>query len=205
MRPASNGWSPNVDSGHRVVIRVLAVADTTENWTFETLDIARRADVILSLGDMYRVDLERFKDSAPILGVYGNHCSRGYLKDMGAMELTSSDVPVSLTTLNNGLTILGVSGCVRYSNAAYHQWTQAEYRAALDGAPRCDWVVTHCPPRGVNDHEDHAHLGIDALREYVDAHAPSHLFHGHTYPEEPVTRVGDTEIHYVHGWAVLDI
>lgn len=185
--------------------RVLAVADTTENWTDETLQAAHSVDITLSLGDMYRVDLERLKGGAPILGVYGNHCSEGHLKKMGAVELTPSDTPVTLSTLNNGLVILGVSGCVRYSNAAYHQWTQDEYRLALEGAPRADWVVTHCPPRGVNDHDDPAHFGVDALREYVDTHAPTHLFHGHTYPEEPVTRVGDTKIHYVHGWAVLDV
>lgn len=185
--------------------RVLAVADTAENWTSETIAAARAVDVILSLGDMYRVDLERLSGGAPLLGVYGNHCSRNYLRDMRAFELSPSHAPVSFVTLNNGLTILGVNGCVRYSNAAYHQWTQDEYRDMLKGAPRCEWVVTHCPPRGVNDHEDPAHFGVDALREYIDRHRPAHLFHGHTYPEEPVTLVGDTEIHYVHGWALLDV
>ena len=194
-----------MDGGLRPLTRILALADTTENWTPETIAVARIVDVILSLGDMYSSDLERVKVGTPILGVYGNHCRRGYLKSIGAVELSSSDDPASVTRLNNGVTILGVSGCVRYSNAADHQWTQDEYRRALDNAPRCDWVVTHCPPRGVNDHEDHAHLGIDALREYVETRAPEHLFHGHTYPEEPLVGLGDTKIHYVHGWSVLDV
>jgi len=199
-----NGTS-HVDRGRGHLTRVLAVADTTENWSEETLLAAKSVDVILSLGDMYRVDLERLRGGAPIMGVYGNHCSPDYIGKMGALELSSSDAPVAVTRLNNGLTILGVSGCVRYSNAAYHQWTQEEYRAFLGSAPRCDWVVTHCPPRGVNDHDDPAHHGIDALRDYLDKFAPAHLFHGHTYPEDPLTRVGDTKIHYVHGWDVLDV
>lgn len=185
--------------------QILAVADTTENWTPETISAARDVDVILSLGDMYRIDLERLNAGAPIMGVYGNHCRPGYIREMGAVELSNDNAPVAVNMLNNGLTILGVSGCVRYSNAAYHQWTQKEYRSALGNAPRCEWVVTHCPPRGVNDHDDPAHHGIDALRKYIETHRPAHLFHGHTYPEEPLTQVGDTRIHYVYGWAVLDI
>jgi len=187
------------------VTRILAVADTTETWTDETIHAARSADVILALGDLYSVDLKRLQVGTPMLGVYGNHCSRGYLEALGVCELSTSDNPVAVSRLNNGVTILGVSGCVRYNRAADHQWTQEEYREALRGAPRCDWVVTHCPPRGVNDHDDLAHNGIDALRDYVDDHAPLHLFHGHTYPEVPVTQVGDTKIHYVHGWAELDV
>lgn len=205
MLAAGTGWTAHVDCGHGTLMRILAVADTTETWTEETVRAAHAADLIVSLGDLYRVDLERFTGGAPIIGVYGNHCREGYLQEIGAVEITPKNAPVAAITLNNGLTVLGVSGCVRYSNAAYHQWTQEEYRAALENAPRCDWVVTHCPPRGVNDHEDRAHLGIDALRGYVDTHKPSQLFHGHTYPEDPMTHLGDTIIHYVHGWALLDV
>ncbi len=205
MHAASTSGTTYVGCGPGSVTRILAVADTTENWTWETVRAAGNVDIILSLGDMYRSDLERLNGGAPIFGVYGNHCSYGYIASMGALELTSSDTPATWNRLNNGVSILGVSGCVRYNNAAHHQWTQEEYLDALEGAPRADWVVTHCPPRGVNDHTDHAHVGIDALREYVETHAPAHLFHGHTYPDEPLVRVGDTAIHYVHGWDILDV
>lgn len=185
-------------------MRVLAVADTTENWTNETFDTVRDVDMILSLGDMYSIDLERLRgvSDTPILGVYGNHCSRGYLEQYG---VDLSNRSVAAVHKIGDVTILGVSGCVRYSNAAYHQWTQEEYTAALAGAPACDWVVTHCPPRGCNDHDDNAHQGIDALREYVIRHKPSHLFHGHTYPENPQTMLGITAVHYVRGWDVIEV
>ena len=98
--------------------QILAVADTTENWTPETISAARDVDVILSLGDMYRIDLERLNAGAPIMGVYGNHCRPGYIREMGAVELSNDNAPVAVNMLNNGLTILGVSGCVRYCNAA---------------------------------------------------------------------------------------
>lgn len=53
-----------------------------------------------------------------------------------------------------GVRVLGVSGCVRYNNAADHQWTQEEYAEQISRLPAADWVVTHCPPKGVNDHDD---------------------------------------------------
>lgn len=89
--------------------RVLAVADTTENWTSETIAAARTVDVILSLGDMYRVDLELLDGGAPLLGVHVNHCSPNYLRDTGAFELSPSHAPVAFSTLNNGMTILGLT------------------------------------------------------------------------------------------------
>lgn len=184
-------------------MRILAVADTTENWTTRTLDAARNVDLVLALGDLYAHDVGQLVQGNPVLGVYGNHCRPGYLEQIGAVDLTK-DAPAAWTEID-GIRILAVSGCVRYSNAAYHQWTQDEYADALADAPPCDWVVTHCPPREMNDHEDLAHNGIDALRDYVLLNQPAHLFHGHTYPETPMTIAGATQIHYVHGWRVLDI
>lgn len=185
-------------------MRVLTVADTTDNWPDNIVEIASTSDVILSLGDLYRIDLERLKPSDTlIMGVYGNHCQRAYLDKIGAYDLSQSGIcAVSATPLGR---VLGVTGCVRYSNAAYHQYDQDEYRAAVSGMPAADIVATHCPPRGCNDHDDPAHYGIDALVDYVHKHRPEHLFHGHTYPDPPVTMFGDTVVHYVHGWALVDI
>lgn len=187
-------------------MRILAVADTTENWPDDIEDVARTVEVILSLGDIYRIDLERLKPSGtPVIGVYGNHCMRGYLRhpSVGGFDLSRNGIcAVNQSPVG---TVLGVSGCVRYSNASYHQWTQEEYSAALRDMPAARVVATHCPPLGCNDHDDPAHYGIDALAEYVREHRPEHLFHGHTYPEDPMTVFGDTKIHYVRGWSVVDI
>lgn len=60
----------------------------------------------------------------------------------------------------------------------------------------------------VNDHDyDVAHRGWEPLVDWVAEHQPRHLLHGHTYPEDDqlVRSMGPTAVHYVHGWAVLDL
>lgn len=103
------------------------------------------------------------------------------------------------------MSTLGVSGCVRYKPHGDIQFTQDEYLDALAAIPPADLVVTHCPPRGVNDQDDPAHIWIDALRHYLDHFRPAHLFHGHTYPDPPITEHKGTHIHYVHGWDVVEL
>lgn len=190
-------------------MKLLVVADTTENWPEDIERHAAESDLVLSLGDMYSADIKRLTgNGSAVAGVYGNHCRPGYLKEQGAVEL-APDGKICSTSIMRGkgasLSILGVNGCVRYSNAAHFQWTQEEYAKQLLKTPRSEWVVTHCPPLGVNDHDDPAHHGIAALTEYVRKNNPSHLFHGHTYPETLMSRLGNTKIHYVHGWARLEI
>lgn len=187
-------------------MRILAVADTTENWPENIGDVVTTSDAVFCLGDLYSVDIKRLVGhGTPVYGVYGNHCRRGYLRDEGATEVAVDGTAVAGVHYTSFGTVLGVNGCVRYSNAADLQYTQDEFAAALDGLPPVDIVLTHCPPRGVNDHTDHAHFGIDALRDYVLQSRPRHLFHGHTYPELLTPRLGGTVIHYVHGWSVVEI
>ena len=191
-----------------ILLKILVVADTAETWPQNIEKYVSEADLVLSLGDMYSLDIKRLAgNGTPVAGVYGNHCRRGYLQEVGAIDLSRGGVcgTSQMRYNNTSLKVLGVSGCVRYSNAADLQWTQGEYAAAFSAIPRAEWVVTHCPPRGCNDHDDAAHHGIDALAEYVLKYRPSHLFHGHTYPETLVTRMGGTRIHYVHGWSVIEV
>lgn len=179
------------------------MADTDENW-LENFSVLGPVDLILSLGDMYALYLNKLKNmNAPIAGVYGNHCRKGYLPEIGAVDLSKGH-PAAWTS-QLGVTTIGVSGCVKYSSSPVHQWTQDEYRHSISPLPPAEWVVTHCPPAGVNDHDDPAHLGIDALRDYLDIHRPKHLFHGHTYPDTPMTRYGETTVHYVHGWDLIEV
>lgn len=47
----------------------------------------------------------------------------------------------------------------------------------MDHVARHDILITHCPPRGINDNTDPAHIGFDGLREYVDRVSPRYVFH----------------------------
>ena len=191
-----------------VDVKLLVIADNTNNWFSDELmrSIAQECDAVLTLGDMYRCDLEKVTvTETPMLGVYGNHCRRNYIAELGGVECAGGVDTLAAVKETVLGTTLGVNGCARYSTAKDFQHTQEEYAAALRSMPSADIVVTHAPPEGVNDHEDAAHNGIIALRDWIDLHRPAHLFHGHTYPENPLTRYGDTKIHYVHGYAVIDI
>ena len=52
-----------------------------------------------------------------------------------------------------------------------------------------------------------AHLGIEALRDWVDRHAPRYILHGHVHPVggRVMTRLGDTRVHWVSGAQVLNL
>ncbi len=106
------------------------------------------------------------------------------------------------------MTFGGFQGCVRYKdNPEAIMYTQAEATQLMQGFPRVDVFLSHCPPRGINDEEEIAHQGFDALRNYLDTQQPEVWLHGHTYPtnETVVTQHGPTKIEYVFEYKLLDI
>lgn len=185
------------------MVRAVVVADSVEGWPLEPTDRAGQFDVIVSLGDLHLSDVAKLSAAeVPLIGVYGNHCNRGYLTELGGTDLSGGGIAaVTDTALGR---VLGVSGCIRYKSGSNDQlWTQDEYRDIIAELPAADIVITHCPPRGCNDHADSAHVGIDSLAEYVRKHRPALLLHGHTYPEAPRTAYEHTQVRYVYGWVEL--
>lgn len=161
---------------------------------------------IISCGDLAQSYLARAAaQGVPLFGVYGNHCKHGYLRSIpDATDLHGGHV----TLLPGGIRAVGVEGCVRYKDDTDDVlYTQDEYARILSTYPTAgiDMVITHCPPRGINDHDDDAHVGIDALRDYVEQAQPAWLIHGHTYPDSPVTRWGATTVVYVHGHHTISV
>ncbi|MFN6548185.1 metallophosphoesterase family protein [Mycolicibacterium nivoides] len=184
-------------------MRVLAMADTTPDLGRPIAEfvVRERIDVVITAGDLSRYKLAGIeKVTVPTVGVYGNHCDGRYLAQLGITDL-------HLTSRRIGdLTFGGLQGCVRYKKrGADILYTQAEYDSMVAQLPAVDVLVTHCPPRGINDHDDPAHVGIAALRLWVDRQKPKVLIHGHTYPERPVTACGPTRIEYVFGARVITI
>lgn len=101
---------------------------------------------------------------------------------------------------------MGLEGCVRYKRRGRDiLYTQAEYDALVAELEPADVLITHCPPEGINDHLDLAHVGISALRKWVDANSPSVLIHGHTYPRDPVRSYRSTRVEYVRGDEIVDL
>ncbi|MFV8142059.1 hypothetical protein ACNQR7_31220 [Mycolicibacterium senegalense] len=83
--------------------------------------------------------------------------------------------------------------------------TEEQYAAAIEGLPAAELVITHCPPVGINDGADPSHVGIAALRRWVDRHRPRWLLHGHTYNNPVQSFHGGTEVLYTYGYVALEL
>ncbi len=107
-----------------------------------------------------------------------------------------------------GMSFGGFEGCVRYKdNPQAIMCTQDEATKLMEGFSGVDIFISHCPPRGINDEEEIAHQGFDALRKYIDAYQPKLWLHGHTYPTEEtiIKQHGPTRIEYVHGYKIITV
>lgn len=184
-------------------MKLLLIADTTPRLPAPLPQYVadNGIDAVITAGDLYAKSLDGIGEChIPAMGVYGNHCDGTYLDDLGMHNLHRNRVEIS------GVSFVGIEGCVRYKDSTQSiMYTQAEYAAMLAGVLRADVIVTHCPPRGINDHADRPHVGIDALLSWVREHQPRVLIHGHTYPQVPITAFGSTRIVYVHGARTITI
>lgn len=207
--------------GMVMAMRLLVVADSAHNWPedsdgrydFSALVERHRPDALISLGDFSLVHAGVMaRAGAPFAaGVYGNHCTQDYMPEHGIVDLVGDrGAPARRGTLKLPgqfeVSVLAVQGCVRYKpDRDDVLFTQDQYTAAIDTIPAADLVITHSPPFGINDAEDAAHVGIVALRRWVDRHRPRWLLHGHTYENPERSWCGDTQVIYVHGHALVDL
>lgn len=184
-------------------MRALVIADVAPQLGMSIPDFVRthRLDAVITAGDLSHYKLAGIERvDVPTMGVYGNHCTRGYMTNLGMRDLHLT------TTTVGSITLTGLEGCVRYKPDTHAAlYTQDEYRQLVAALPPADVLVTHCPPRGINDHDDPAHVGIDALNDWLDRIRPAVMIHGHTYPTQPIRRKGSTRVEYVHGGRIVTI
>jgi Icc-related predicted phosphoesterase len=181
-------------------VRLLALADEAPFLPLASLIETHRPDVVVALGDLQPDDLDpvsRF--DVPVLGVYGNHDDGRYLEAANATDLHLRAVELG------GLTFAGFQGSPRYVRGARLQSSQGEARKLARRIPRADVLVTHAPPAGVHEEpDDRAHVGFDALREYVERVQPRMHLHGHTpAPPRGDVRIGATTVVHVVGHRLL--
>ena len=177
-------------------LRALALADEAPYIPIPRL-LARGVDIVLCLGDLTRTDLEPLADvQLPKLRVFGNHDNGGEFDGLGIENVHLRTVEVC------GLTFGGFSGSHEYRPAKGTRlmWSQKQASKLLKGFGHVDVMLSHSPPLGVNDDaDDPAHVGLQALRDYVEREHPAMLLHGHTYPPLPVEHLGDTQVRHVRG------
>lgn len=158
-------------------------------------------DVVATMGDIDTLFLksisEKFADK-PRIGVLGNHDYKGDLEYFNLQNIHNK--PIRL----NDMTIVGLEGCVRYKSekdAPLH--TQEEIHQICSVLPPCEIVFSHNSPYLIHDKDDLAHEGYTGLRDYIDKHQPSYVFHGHQHINN-ITQYNSTTVIGIYGGWIWD-
>jgi hypothetical protein len=211
-----------------VLIRVLAVSDQVDPRIHSAMLRERMPDVVLVLGcgDVPANYLEFLADALdqPVYYVLGNHqeeiTRRGvhgrYYHPLGCIDLGGRIVRDQAT----GLILAGLPGSPRYSPGP-EQYTEWQMLAKIIRmAPRLWWnrlrhgrsldvLVSHTPPRNVNDRDDRAHRGFLAIRRFLHWFHPAYHVHGHIHlydrSQPHVARFEQTEVINVYPYQLLDL
>jgi hypothetical protein len=179
--------APFVGRGDRP-IRILAISDEPD----PSLDSrATRAglgaiDLIIGAGDLQPEYLSFVCDAfgAPLRYVRGNH-------DVGAAwahtepAILPEPMPDARLVNESGLRLIGFSGSPTYGGRGLEVPASGMWRKALlawlrTAHARPVLVVSHAPPRDVNDDDDLAHRGFTAFRWLMGRLEPPLWLHGHT-------------------------
>ena len=91
-------------------MKILAIADRPPKKSICETVLEEKIDLIITLGDLEYTQIAELKyiKDIPKIGVYGNHCTPGYME---LLDIT--DLHLKTTTIN-GLTFGGFDGSHRY-------------------------------------------------------------------------------------------
>jgi uncharacterized protein len=169
-------------------IRILAVSDEPDPSLDSpaTRDGLGSVDLVIGAGDLEPDYLGFVTDAvhAPLRYVRGNHdvgSAWGHTERM----LLPEPMPDGVAVSEAGLRLIGFSGSPRYNERGMQVGSLGMWAKVLRAWPRASRlrpiiVVTHAPPRDVNDDDDLAHRGFSAFRWLAERLAPPLWLHGHT-------------------------
>lgn len=213
--------------GHAISkgIKILALSDEILSFIYspQVKYLFNEVDLIVGCGDLPYFYLEYVLNALdrPLFFVRGNHDK--------VVEYSSEEQRVSpggATNLHGniilfkGIIFAGVEGSIRYRPGPF-MYTQAEmWQHVLRLVPRLlynrmvygrylDVFVTHAPPTGTHDMDDHAHQGINAFSWFIKLFKPAYHLHGHIHVYKPdtvtVSQLGRTRVMNVFGYRELNI
>lgn len=166
-------------------ILVLADAPVQRLWSEYGKATLRRADLILSCGDLppsYLSYMTCFS-TAPVVYVHGNHDdSYDRTPPEGCINAEGHVVYVQ------GLRILGLGGSMRYRPDVPTMYTEEEMarrirslRGELRRTGGFDILLAHSPVAGLGDQEDLPHRGYECFKPLLSGYRPRVMFHGHVH------------------------
>ena len=197
-------------------MKILCVADTVVKSLLEPVGgspALAGIDLILACGDLPPEYLSTLKHryDVPLLYVLGNHDLRyGESPPQACLHIHRKIVTIG------GIKIIGFSGS-RWYNGNINQYTEQQMarfirkmRFSIWRSGGVDLVITHAPPRFVNDAEDPCHRGFRVFLQFIEKYQPAYFIHGliHSLFEsdsERLTRVQSTSVINSYGYHVLEI
>ena len=196
-------------------MKLLLISDEEDRylWDYYRPGHVDGIDLILSAGDLKANYLSFLVTMAnrPLLYVHGNHDG-----DYDRSPPEGCDCIDDRLVVVNGLRILGLGGCRRYSGGPY-QYTERQMRRRilrlqpkLWRAGGVDLVLTHAAIAGCGDGEDFAHSGFEAFLPLLDRWQPSYLIHGHIHKrynvmQERVLQYRNTTVINANGKYILEL
>jgi hypothetical protein len=169
-------------------IRILAISDERDPSldSVATRDGLGPVDLIIGAGDLQPEYLSFVTDAlhAPLRYVRGNH-------DVGAAwahtehAILPEPMPEATVVTELGVSLIGFSGSPVYSHRGHEVSSAVMWSHAIRGWLRARGrepmlVVSHAPPRDVNDDDDPAHRGFTAFRWLAERLQAPLWLHGHT-------------------------
>ncbi|AHY47451.1 putative phosphoesterases related to the Icc protein [Rubrobacter radiotolerans] len=205
-------------------MRLLCISDREDSVLYgPTLNsYAAGVDAVISCGDLPFDYLEYIVTflGVPLYYVLGNHDP-----DPESGERPGGCIPLDgRVTDIGGVFVAGFDGSRFYSGGP-NQFTDAQMRLrtaglsarvflrSLLGRPKPTVFVSHAPPLGLGDAEDHAHIGFEAFPRAIERHEPVLWLHGHvhlygarqTRSVEHRTRSGLTRVVNVFGHHFVEV
>ncbi len=196
-------------------MRILSVSDFIVPELYDNFDTEKFSDIdlILSCGDLPPEYLSFLlsKINAPLYYVRGNHDIRYESKPpMGCCDLHGKIVTFK------GMKLFGLEGS-RWYNGGPNQYTEEEMKKKIFTLlPSLWWhrgfdiIITHAPPRYIQDGEDPCHKGFKSYNKLINRYKPDYFIHGHIHknfinPSHRITFVEKTKVINTVGYNILDI
>ena len=207
-------------------MKILAVADKVAELVYgpSIRKYFGDVDLVLSCGDLPYDYLQYIVTMlpVPVFFVHGNHDRQWKQTERGIVP-AYPDGCVNLhrrVVVYRDLLIAGLEGSRRYKPGPfqasewemawqiYGMWPRLLLNRVRTGR-YLDVLLTHAPPRGINDREDLCHCGFKSLVYFMDRFAPRYLIHGHVHlygHNEPWrTTYGETQVLNAFGYRVIEV
>jgi len=199
-------------------VRILAVSDEPDPSLDSpaTRDGLGTLDLIIGAGDLQPEYLAFVSDAfhAPLRYVRGNH-DVGSAWTHSEHTLLPEPMPDATVVTEAGLSLIGFSGSPVYSHRGHEVSSTRMWSRAVRGWLRARGhepilVVSHTPPRDVNDDDDLTHRGFTSFRWLADRLQTPLWLHGHTALvrrglDDRCARYGETLFYNCTGATLIEL